>query len=262
MITELGQRRSRARRCWSNSRPTSGHPHRRARRQKRRRRRRLRHQHHQLHHRHRSRYLVTPRPDVGGKSSHGGYCGPAVKPIALHMVSRSRAIPAPTPHLRHRRHLRLARRRRVHSPRLPALVQVCTAAMHYGFRIVEDMIDGLSQLDGRKRLRRPSTTSAAAACPRHRVEAPRSQLQNRRAHQRIPASAASSATPPAGTARTSASTSLDRRHVPAHAARQRHHHDAHPQVDPSRPTDTLSRACPKSTKRMRGLQSLRAGLSR
>ena len=30
----------------------------------------------------------TPRPDVGGQSSHGGYCGPAVKPIALHMVQQ------------------------------------------------------------------------------------------------------------------------------------------------------------------------------
>src|SRR5271154_6989926 len=29
----------------------------------------------------------TPRPDVGGRSSHGGYCGPAVKPIALNMLS-------------------------------------------------------------------------------------------------------------------------------------------------------------------------------
>ncbi|HJZ84079.1 MAG TPA: NAD-dependent dihydropyrimidine dehydrogenase subunit PreA, partial [Polyangia bacterium] len=29
----------------------------------------------------------TPRPDVGGRSSHGGYCGPAVKPIALNMVA-------------------------------------------------------------------------------------------------------------------------------------------------------------------------------
>src|SRR5271163_2455535 len=28
-----------------------------------------------------------PRPNVGGKSSHGGYCGPAVKPIALHLLS-------------------------------------------------------------------------------------------------------------------------------------------------------------------------------
>ena len=31
-------------------------------------------------------------------------------------------------------------------------VQVCTAPMHYGFRIVEDMIDGLSELDGRERV--------------------------------------------------------------------------------------------------------------
>src|SRR5712691_5750023 len=30
----------------------------------------------------------APRPEVRGKSSHGGYCGPAVKPIALHLVSR------------------------------------------------------------------------------------------------------------------------------------------------------------------------------
>ena len=31
-----------------------------------------------------------PLPSVGGKSSHGGYCGPAVKPIALHLVSAER----------------------------------------------------------------------------------------------------------------------------------------------------------------------------
>src|SRR5882757_6357779 len=30
----------------------------------------------------------TPRPNVGGHSAHGGYCGPAVKPIALHMVQQ------------------------------------------------------------------------------------------------------------------------------------------------------------------------------
>src|ERR1700757_4115061 len=29
----------------------------------------------------------TPRPDVGGRSAHGGYCGPAVRPIALNMVA-------------------------------------------------------------------------------------------------------------------------------------------------------------------------------
>src|SRR3954452_1955053 len=31
---------------------------------------------------------LTPRPNVAGLSSHGGYCGPAVKPIALHMVQQ------------------------------------------------------------------------------------------------------------------------------------------------------------------------------
>src|SRR5881296_3135814 len=29
----------------------------------------------------------APKPSVRGEGSHGGYCGPAVKPIALHMVS-------------------------------------------------------------------------------------------------------------------------------------------------------------------------------
>jgi len=29
---------------------------------------------------------LQPNPNVDGKSSHGGYCGPAVKPIALNMV--------------------------------------------------------------------------------------------------------------------------------------------------------------------------------
>src|SRR5713226_8528382 len=30
----------------------------------------------------------APRPIVDGKSSHGGYCGPAVKPIALNMIQQ------------------------------------------------------------------------------------------------------------------------------------------------------------------------------
>src|SRR5450755_4748807 len=36
---------------------------------------------------------LTPRPDVGGKSSHGGYCGPTVKPIALNMVQQIASDP-------------------------------------------------------------------------------------------------------------------------------------------------------------------------
>src|SRR5699024_463108 len=28
----------------------------------------------------------NPQPNVNGKAAHGGYCGPAVKPIALNMI--------------------------------------------------------------------------------------------------------------------------------------------------------------------------------
>ena len=52
-----------------------------------RRRRGLAHQHDQLASSASISTRFTPRPDVGGRSAHGGYCGPAVKPIALNMVS-------------------------------------------------------------------------------------------------------------------------------------------------------------------------------
>jgi dihydropyrimidine dehydrogenase (NAD+) subunit PreA len=88
---------------------------------------------------------LEPRPMVDGKSSHGGYCGPAVKPIALNMVQQVNSD-------------------YIDGPPVPmsgiggigtwqdaaefillgcGTVQVCTAAMHYGYRIVEDMGDGL-----------------------------------------------------------------------------------------------------------------------
>jgi len=87
------------------------------------------------------------RPNVGGKGGHGGYAGPAVKPIALHLLSAVAADPE------------------IQRLKLPisgmggvetwqdavefmllgaSSVQVCTAVMHWGFRIVEDMIDGMS----------------------------------------------------------------------------------------------------------------------
>src|ERR1700735_483567 len=85
----------------------------------------------------------APRPVVAGKSSHGGYCGPAVKPIALHLVSSvAKKVKIPIVGIGGignwtdaAEHIALG----------ASTVQVCTAAMHYGFRIVEDMIDGLSQ---------------------------------------------------------------------------------------------------------------------
>src|SRR5665213_3224854 len=86
----------------------------------------------------------TPRPDVGGLSSHGGYCGPAVKPIALNMVQQIAGDPdwrIPVSGIGGVSGWRDA----VEFILLgSASVQVCTAAMHYGFRIVEDMIDGLA----------------------------------------------------------------------------------------------------------------------
>ena len=86
-------------------------------------------------------------PNIGGKGGHGGYAGPAVKPIALNMVAA------------------LGTDEVVHGSGLPISamggvstwsdaaeflllgahsLQVCTAVMHYGFRIIEDLCDGLA----------------------------------------------------------------------------------------------------------------------
>jgi len=86
-------------------------------------------------------------PNIGGKGGHGGYAGPAVKPIALNMLSA------------------LGRDAAVSAAKLPisgmggisdwrdaaeflllgaSSLQVCTAVMHYGYRIIEDLCDGLS----------------------------------------------------------------------------------------------------------------------
>jgi len=84
-----------------------------------------------------------PRPLVNGKSSHGGYCGPAVKPIALHMVSSLANDPLvglPISGIGGIETWRDA----VEFFLLGATnVQVCTAVMHYGYRIIEDLVDGL-----------------------------------------------------------------------------------------------------------------------
>ncbi len=89
---------------------------------------------------------MAPEPTIDGKGTHGGYCGPAVKPIALNMVAE------------------IARDEETRGKPISAIggittwkdaaefmalgagcVQVCTAAMTYGFRIVEEMIAGLSE---------------------------------------------------------------------------------------------------------------------
>jgi dihydropyrimidine dehydrogenase (NAD+) subunit PreA len=86
-------------------------------------------------------------PNIGGKGGHGGYAGPAIKPVALNMLAA------------------LGTDKIISNSRLPisgmggittwrdaaeflllgaSSVQVCTAVMHYGFRIIEDLCDGLS----------------------------------------------------------------------------------------------------------------------
>lgn len=88
---------------------------------------------------------MAPTPIVDGKGSHGGYCGSAVKPIALHMVAE------------------IARTAETQGLDISAIggittwkdaaefialganaLQVCTAAMLYGFKIIEDLNEGLS----------------------------------------------------------------------------------------------------------------------
>lgn len=89
---------------------------------------------------------MSPEPSIDGKGTHGGYCGPAVKPIAMSMVSE------------------IARDKETAGLPISGIggvttwrdaaeymalgcgnVQVCTAAMTYGFKIVEEMISGLEQ---------------------------------------------------------------------------------------------------------------------
>lgn len=88
---------------------------------------------------------LVPNPNVGGQSVYGGYCGPAVKPIALKMLTT------------------LAQDDRIKNIPISGIggistwkdavefmllgatnVQVCTAAMISGFKIINDLCDGLN----------------------------------------------------------------------------------------------------------------------
>jgi dihydropyrimidine dehydrogenase (NAD+) subunit PreA len=85
----------------------------------------------------------VPRPNVDGASSHGGYCGPAVKPIALNMAQQVMSDPAAALPLSGIGGIATWKDAAEFLLLGCSSVQVCTAAMHYGYRIVEDMIDGL-----------------------------------------------------------------------------------------------------------------------
>ena len=96
---------------------------------------------------------LTMYPTTDGMGTHGGYCGEAVKPIALNMVAE------------------IARTKETQSLPISGIggitnwrdavdflalgasnVQVCTAAMVYGFKIIDDLADGLSTFLDEKQL--------------------------------------------------------------------------------------------------------------
>lgn len=89
---------------------------------------------------------MVMHPSTDGWGSHGGYCGEAVKPIALNMVAEIARDPQTAG-------LPISGIGGITTWRDAAeyislgcgTVQVCTAAMVYGFKIVQDLCDGLSQ---------------------------------------------------------------------------------------------------------------------
>ncbi|WP_163846368.1 NAD-dependent dihydropyrimidine dehydrogenase subunit PreA [Pseudooceanicola aestuarii] len=89
---------------------------------------------------------MAPQPTIDGKGTHGGYCGPAVKPIALNMVAEIARDPEtagrPISAIGGITTWRDAAEFMVLGA---GNVQVCTAAMTYGFKVVQEMISGLSQ---------------------------------------------------------------------------------------------------------------------
>jgi dihydropyrimidine dehydrogenase (NAD+) subunit PreA len=92
----------------------------------------------------------NPIPHVDGRGAHGGYCGPAVKPIALNMVAdcaRDAKVGIPISGIGGIATWKDAVEFMLMGS---STVQVCTTVMHHGFGVVEDMIDGLSNyLDAR-----------------------------------------------------------------------------------------------------------------
>lgn len=86
---------------------------------------------------------MIPYPNVGKYSTHGGYCGSAVKPIALYMLAQISKYGKGIPILGiggisnwsdSVEFLLLG----------ASVVQICTAVMKKGYRIIDELISGLS----------------------------------------------------------------------------------------------------------------------
>lgn len=86
----------------------------------------------------------APRPAVAGRGSHGGYCGPAVKPIALNMVHQLAADPEFGLPISGIGGVQTWQDAVEYFLLGASSVQVCTAAMHYGFRLIDPLVSGLT----------------------------------------------------------------------------------------------------------------------
>ena len=86
----------------------------------------------------------VPLPVVDGRSSNGGFAGAAVKPVALYMVASLARDPAVTVPISGIGGINNWRDATEFLLLGATTVQVCTAVMLSGYRIVRDMLDGLS----------------------------------------------------------------------------------------------------------------------
>ena len=88
---------------------------------------------------------MAPNPTIDGKGTAGGYCGPAVKPIALNMVAQIARtdVTAGLP-ISGIGGITTWRDAAEFMALGAGNVQVCTAAMTYGFNIINEMTSGLS----------------------------------------------------------------------------------------------------------------------
>jgi dihydropyrimidine dehydrogenase (NAD+) subunit PreA len=84
------------------------------------------------------------QPSVAGKSSHGGFAGPAVKPIALHMLSQVSSDPESNLPISGVGGISNWKDALEFILLGATSVQLCTVVMHYGFRVIDDLVEGLS----------------------------------------------------------------------------------------------------------------------
>ena len=93
----------------------------------------------------------SPLPTVGGKSTWGGYSGPAIKPIALRFISTvAKNLNIPISGVGGVSTWQDAAEFLLCGA---GTVQLCTAPMHYGFAVIEDLVEGLNSFLQQKGMR-------------------------------------------------------------------------------------------------------------